>query len=187
VELDREFQKKDVDLQIRESEDVNSSDSIATELKCESPTRGNIALELWSYWAKKVWDAVTKEYVPDEVPDEDKTKGWLQYSETACLVTCLRHTGDVLMFDFEKLKEWVKTTRCPIPLKRCTAPEQTYFSQSHIVRINDVLAELPEAVHLNISDWLPTLYQGEFSKSCLVNPKNQARKTLKPIRIAWPF
>jgi hypothetical protein len=183
VELSQKYQKIDVDLQIH---DAGNDTGIATEVKCESPLTGNIALELWSRWAKKIYDAVKKEYRRVDLPAAEWTKGWLQYSEASCLITCLRHSGDVLMFDFEKLKQWVKTTRCDIPLLPCTAKTQNYYSRSHIVGIDDLLGELPDAIHLNISDWLPNLYRGEFSHASLVNAENQALKTLRPIRVDSP-
>ncbi|KVP96844.1 hypothetical protein WJ97_13270 [Burkholderia ubonensis] len=164
VEADPKWQSKDVDLLVRES--GLGGRLIQVEIKNEDKTTGNIVLEKYSCF-------------------ERKTTGWLDYSSAEVLCSCLWPTGDLLLMDLAKVREWVRTTKRNLRLVLGTVPQQNYHSQVHLAPVSTLLEDLPEVVHLRIGDWLPTLYQGVFAEKSLV-PSRLKQKTLVPQRLDWP-
>jgi hypothetical protein len=194
LEADRKWQRKDVDLEIREF--TTLLNRILVEVKNEDKYTGNLVLEKYSKYAwKKDWFVMKDgQYVVKngryvKRPDRhdmgnDKTAGWFKYSEAECLVTCLWKSKDVVIFDMEKLREWVASRLKKIPLLEGTVPQQDYLSQFYCVDINEVLTDLPDAVHLRLSDWLPNLYGNQESlQPSLVHASVQSEKTLFPLRL----
>jgi hypothetical protein len=185
VEEDREYQRKDIDLKIRVA--GPGARVIETEIKAEDKDTGNVALETYSYFGEKLderWRNGKRKW--KEVPDSDKTKGWFDEesgSQALCIVSCLWKTGDVIVMDLQKLREWVRANPDKAPLFPCTVEEQNYVSQCHIVNINNILAELPDAVHFRLAEWLPNLYGKMFNEKSLVTTPAALRKTLHPRRV----
>lgn len=164
VESDKRWQSKDVDLLVGES--GLGGGVIQVEVKNEAKDTGNIVLEKYSCY-------------------ERKTTGWLYYSTAEVLVSCLWPTGDVLLMDMAKVREWVKQKGDRLRLVLGTVPQQGYHSQCYLAPMNTLLAEVPDAVHLRLGDWLPTLYRGQFAAKSLVLPRAK-HKTLQPQRLDWP-
>lgn len=160
VEEDLAWRKQDVDLLVRES--GLGGGVVRVEVKNEDKTTGNIVLEKYSCF-------------------ERKTTGWFDYSTAEVLVSCLWPTGDVILMDFDAAREWVATTPRALRLVLGTVPQQNYHSQVLLASIKHVLADMPGALHLRLSDWLPTLYRGQFATRSLV-PTWLKNKTLQPQR-----
>lgn len=164
VEANQDWQSRDVDLLVRES--GLGGGLIQVEIKNEAKTTGNIVLEKYSCF-------------------ERKSTGWLDYSTAEVLASCLWPTGDLLLMDFAKVREWVRTTPRNLRLVLGTVPQQNYHSQVYLAPVSALLEDLPDVVHLRIGEWLPTLYRGAFAMRSLV-PAHLKQKTLRPQRLEWP-
>lgn len=164
VEANPKWRAQDVDLLVRES--GLGGGLIQVEVKNEDKTTGNIVLEKYSCY-------------------ERRTTGWFDYSTAEVLASCLWPTGDLLLMDFAKVRDWVRSTPQHLRLVLGTVPQQNYHSQVYLAPMTALLDDLPDVVHLRIADWLPTLYQGAFAAHSLV-PERLKEKTLLPQRLDWP-
>ncbi|MBU9200256.1 hypothetical protein KTD31_02400 [Burkholderia multivorans] len=162
LELLRKWQKKDVDLRIREA--GLGSSYILVEVKNEDKDTGNMVLELKSNI-------------------ELDTPGWFVYSEAQVLVSIMWKTGDVVLVEMEKAREWVRSRKTPLRPARGKVQQQNYHSLVLLAPLNALLQEIPESIHLRLSDWLGQLYAGEFDDNSLIEPGVQQKKALKPRKL----
>ncbi|WP_434715715.1 hypothetical protein [Paraburkholderia sp. A3RO-2L] len=162
VELLAEWQQKDVDLLIREA--GFGREWLPVEVKNEDKKTGNIVFEKNSNL-------------------ELNTKGWFVYSAAKVLISILWKTGDVVIVEMDKAREWVNSGRRSLRLVRGTVPQQRYHSLVWLAPVNTLLEDIPESVHIRLADWLGQLYAGQFEKTSLVEPGVQQKKTLKPRKL----
>ena len=160
VESKAQYQRLDVDLLVQDK--GTGSSEVMVEVKTEKYKTGNISLERRSNLTLD-------------------TPGWLLYSKAEVLVSILWPTGDALLMDMERIRDWVRANKHRLRLVEGTVPQQSYKSQLYLGDVNEILAAVPESVHLRIGDWLPWLYQAEYLVKSLVVPA-QDHKTLLPKR-----
>lgn len=170
LEGNTEAQKKGTDLDIASS--LPGDQHIAVEVKTESYPSGRITLELHScYEAKK------------GKPPLARTAGWLDTCKAAALMSNIWPTGDAIIIDFYQLLQWLSANPRKLkPRAGGTKANQDYISWILLAEMNDILEDIPGAVHLRLGDWLPNLYPGEFLKSSLVDER--LGRTLTPQRIS---
>lgn len=169
LEGDMPSQKDGTDLAVASS--YADDPAVAVEVKTESYASGRITLELHSCYREKDGHAPLA-----------RTPGWLTTSKADVLESLIWPTGDTLAVDFAQLKQWVESNpRGLVPELGGRYAKQDYYSWILLANMNDILQDIPGAVHIRLGDWLPTLYPGEFSKPSLVS--SQRGRTLVPQRL----
>jgi len=169
VEQVKSYQAQGFDLLVQPN---HGREKLKVEVKAESYNTGNIVLETFScYWDKRT-----------DSPHNTQTLGWFATSKADVLVTIIWLTGDVLIMDLNRVRQWVKETPEPLELRMGTVPNQNYCSQFYLTPIERIMAEVPGVIHLQLADWLPALYGKQFKEKCKV-AASLARGTLPPQRL----
>jgi hypothetical protein len=144
---------------------------VAVEVKTESYPSGRITLELHSCYHEKEGKRPLA-----------RTPGWMTTSKAEVLVSIIWPTGDALAVDFEQLKQWVEENpRALAPQLGGKYAQQDYYSWILLANMNDILQDIPGAVHVRLGAWLPALYPGEFEEPALV--WSRLGRTLEPQRL----
>lgn len=169
LEGDMAAQKKGTDLDIASS--YLGAPDVAVEVKTESYPSGRITLELHSCYHEKEGKRPLA-----------RTPGWMTTSKAEVLVSIIWPTGDALAVDFEQLKQWVEENpRALAPQLGGKYAQQDYYSWILLANMNDILQDIPGAVHVRLGAWLPALYPGEFEEPALV--WSRLGRTLEPQRL----
>lgn len=163
-------QKEGTDLDIASS--LPGDGPVAVEVKTESYASGRITLELHSCYREKEGKRPLA-----------RTPGWLDTCKALVLMSNIWPTGDAIIIDFYQLLQWLSANPRKLkPRAGGTKANQDYISWILLAEMNDILVDIPGAVHLRMDDWLPNLYPGEFLKPSLVDEK--LGRTLTPQRLA---
>lgn len=174
-------QKDGFDISIR----LENGKSIKADIKTEKPATGNLSLEKYSSIGTKV-KGPDNRYIKVSprkyklVLHATPKDGWLRTSKMELLITLIWGSGDLFIIDFEKVKQWVLKNEDSVPLVDATVDTQNYVSQVYLANLERVLAEIPEAIHLDLRRWLPKLYGNAFEFKSQIPLKH--KKTLEPQR-----
>lgn len=155
LEADSSFQKSGVDLIARSG----SRDLLRIEVKTERFVSGNLVYEMVSNMTSG-------------------SPGWMVSSIAQVLISVLWRTGDVFIQDFQSVKNWINHNRRQYPLRLAGSPNQSYKSHIHLGKIEHLLTDVPEVIHLRLIDWLPEGTSVGAEPSLL--PARFQGKTLKP-------
>jgi hypothetical protein len=168
LEEDRPAQEQGFDLLLHAGQGAG----IKVEVKTEDYASGNISLETYSCYRAKI----------PYCQIERQTPGWLLTSSADILATILWPTGDMLLADFRKVREWAIGRRPGVPLREGTVAEQRYYSRLYLANLSMLLREVPDALLIRLGDWMPALYQAKFAKPTTVSGR-ACEKTLQPQRL----
>ncbi len=162
VEEDKAWQRLDVDLLVSGQTGAQHFSALKVEVKNEDYRSGNISLETFSRF-------------------DHQTPGWLHYSAADVLISGAWPTGDFIVMDFPKIRDWILGGQYEHWLRHGTAKGQTYKSQFYCTPIRALLSQFDDVFCLKIDTWLPDAYGGRFDRDSLVPAKFRARQ-LQPIR-----
>lgn len=162
VEEDKAWQSLDVDLLVAGLAGAQHFKQVKVEVKNEDYRSGNISLETFSSF-------------------DHQTPGWLHYSAADVLISGAWPTGDFIVMDFQKVRDWILGGSHQVPLKHGTAKGQTYRSQFYCTPIRTLLAQFDDVFCLKLDAWLPKAYDGRFDSNTLV-PQQYRDRQLPPIR-----
>ena len=143
VELDKFWQAKDVDLQVKPNL-ADAKSWLSVEVKAEDYASGRMTLERFGNLTRL-------------------SPGWMEYSEADVLISCMRPSGDVVITDFQLLQAWYRENQDNpklLMMRQGRASGQKYKSLVYLADIAKVLQVVPNSVHLNLGPWLPRFYFG---------------------------
>lgn len=162
VEEDKAWQSLDVDLLVSGQAGAQHFSALKVEVKNEDYRSGNISLETFSSF-------------------DHQTPGWLHYSAADVLISGAWPTGDFIVMDFPKIRDWILGGQYEHWLRYGKAKGQTYKSQFYCTPICALLSQFEDVFCVKIDTWLPEAYGGRFAGDSLVEEQFLHRQ-LQPIR-----
>lgn len=162
VEANKYWQSRDVDLLVSGQVGAQRFSSLKVEVKNENFTTKNFSLEKFSSF-------------------DHKTPGWLRYSEADVLISGAWPTGDFVVMDFKKVRDWILSGNYEDWLKLGHSDKQKYKSQFYCTPLRELITRFDDVFCVKIDTWLPEAYGGRFAVKSLVE-KQFLRRQLQPIR-----